>query len=236
MKSSRVLVVAALAVASLAALAQASVTSVVNTDGSTTYTITASTYGQIDAWGTYADGATDATLGGNGWLLNLTYDITTDLPALTSGSYTAAIVYERGYSSDQAIASVCQLSKLVATSGLIGWNNYEKYIPGTSVPTPAMGNYTVATATGLQVATDGNYGGFQSVDVTSIVQAWVSDSSSNLGVNMTTHKADLSAEFSEGLLGYIPTLQITTTIPEPMTMGLLAVGGIAALLRRRRMA
>lgn len=66
-------------------------------------------------------------------------------------------------------------------------------------------------------------------DVTSIVQGWLADSSTNYGlrtngpVNLyTTHES-----FP------IPTLTIET-VPEPTTIALLGIGGLTAVLRRRR--
>jgi hypothetical protein len=87
----------------------------------------------------------------------------------------------------------------------------------------------------------GGYGGLQSVDVLAIVNSWLGGAA-NYGLGIDTVVAGYTTNLGQHHLGnYVykstmPYLEITMEAPEPMTMGLLAVGGIAALLRRRRIA
>jgi hypothetical protein len=95
------------------------------------------------------------------------------------------------------------------------------------------GDATTLVGTNVCTATDDGTKGWHSVDVTSILTSW-------LGV-ATNYGLDIGSTSSSDENIYdgskLPYLVITVTeVPEPATMGLILVGGIAALLRRRRIA
>jgi hypothetical protein len=89
-----------------------------------------------------------------------------------------------------------------------------------------------ATGTGT---TDGSTVG--TIDLTSIVQGWVNDPSSNLGVWLgNSAPSDLRFDLPNGtplstslVIDYTPA-----ATPEPATMSLLVLAGIGALLKRRK--
>jgi hypothetical protein len=113
---------------------------------------------------------------------------------------------------------------------------------GSSSWGTAGGDYNSTVIADTVVSTSGQW---YSLDITSLVQNWVNGTQSNFGLILVSGDptgADTSGEngntgiydipSSEGAANQ-PYLEITA-IPEPVTMSLLAVGGIAALLRRRK--
>ena len=104
--------------------------------------------------------------------------------------------------------------------------------------------------TGAYDATDTNLGdlramtfhtnpdgtGTVTLDVTDLVQGWLADPSSNFGVELSdtgdaNYLAYMSSEFPD--VSQRPQL-IVDTVPEPATMALLAIGGLATLIRKRK--
>ena len=75
------------------------------------------------------------------------------------------------------------------------------------------------------------------MDITSLAQAWQADPSSFHGVAFWTDAGDFQGLAWPAAPSWGPQDAISMTAsdtPEPATMALLAIGGVGALLRRRK--
>ena len=232
MKSSRVpVLVAVLAVLCLSAVSNASV-----------ITLTSSSYGEFNTHASYGYTATGNLVSANVLsyytFINLKYDLTALSADLANGNVivSATLYYKRGYvgtyETTQATVTVAQSSVDPTTATSANWSSL---VTGTNPNFVLQGVNIVSAAevvTGYQnynnQALAGGYAGQQSIDITAIVSSWAS-SAANYGINMAS---TLSLERFQN--GEVPYIVITTApAPEPATIGLLAIGGIATLLRRR---
>jgi opacity protein-like surface antigen len=241
MRSSRSLVViaAVLAVLCMSAVSKAEV-----------ITLQATQYGSHGAYAVYTANSLASTLG-KGKQLYLKYDLSSIQASIDAGNVVigAKLIYMRKSDTSfliQGAAEVVQATVDPTTDTS----------KSSSDPThAALINNSTEVMQGInltftnEVVTDlgwegefmaGGYGGLQSVDVLAIINSWLGGAA-NYGLGIDTVVAGYTTGLAQHHLGnYVytntmPYLEITMT-PEPMTMGLLAVGGIAALLRRRRMA
>ena len=228
MKSSRVLVVAVLAVLCLATVSNATVITLTNTS-----------YGKFSTANGYTyEPNTLSDLLGSYRFLNVKYDLSAVISDLAAGNtiVSATLYYERGYTGGhevaQATVTVAQSPEDPVTETTF-WNLVHKNSSDVCVLQGANVISAADVVTGYDntgAAYEGARAGLQSIDITAIVESWTSGSA-NYGVNIGT-----SLDWEALLNSELPYIVVTTAAPEPMTMGLLAVGGIAALLRRRRMA
>jgi hypothetical protein len=227
MKSSRVLA-AVLAVLCLSAVSNATVITLTNTSYGK-FTTVASSY--------TANSLSDLLCYYR--FLNVKYDLTALSADLANGNVivSATLYYKRGnvgqaYETTQATVTVAQSSVDPATTTSANWSSL---VTGSNPNFVLQGVNVVSAAevvTGYQnynnLPLEGGYAGLQSIDITAIANSWASGAD-NYGINMAS---TLSVENLQG--NNLPYIVITTApAPEPMTMGLLAVGGITALLRRR---
>jgi hypothetical protein len=244
MRSSRslIVIVAVLAVLCMSAVSKAEV-----------ITLQATQYGTHGAYAAYTANSLSSTLG-KGKQLYLKYDLSSIQASIDAGNVivSAKLVYQHYTENNgwltQGAAEVVQatVDPTTDTSGgsadaihaaLI--NNSTEVMQGINL------TFTneVVTDLGYNGAfLAGGYGGAQSVNVLAIVNSWLGGAA-NYGLGIDTVVAGWTTNLGQHHLGNyvftntIPYLEITMApAPEPMTMGLLAVGGIAALLRRRRKA
>jgi hypothetical protein len=237
MKCSRVLV-AVLAVLCLASMSNAAI-----------ITLQPTQVGNHGAYGIYANGVTNV---GGGKQLYLKYDLSSIQASIDAGNVivSAKLVYQRDSASfvAQGGAEVVQatIDPTTDTSGssanaihaaLI--NNATEVMQGINLTFSSE----VVTDLGWKgTSLEGGYGGAQSVDVLAIVNSWLGGAA-NYGLGFDTIYAGYTTNLSQHhLYNYVTTSSIPyleiemAPAPEPMTIGLLAIGGIATLLRRRRIA
>jgi hypothetical protein len=156
-----------------------------------------------------------------------------DISALTEPVQSASLVVDRiankmAGASDTNPLTVHAVS---LTSDVAGWTALD-----TSKFGDVLDSVTFTSAFGLHT-----------FDVTSLVNDWISGAADNNGIAlMVTVNSFIAPDkaayvtlagvtdpvFYPDSLGAAPV--ITTTVPEPATMGLLAMGGLATVLRRRR--
>jgi hypothetical protein len=239
MRSSRVLV-AVIAVLCLASLSNADI-----------ITLQPTQYGTHGAYAKYTANSLSDTLG-KGKQLYLKYDLSAIQASIAAGNVvsSAKLVYQHytdnSYWTIQGAAEVVQatVDPTTDTSGsssdpihaaLI--NNSGEVMRGINL------TFTneVVTNLGYEGADlPGGYGGAQKVDVLAIVNSWLGGAA-NYGLGIDTVVAGYTTQLAQHhFANYvnasnIPYLEITMVpAPEPMTIGLLVVGGIATLLRRRK--
>jgi hypothetical protein len=229
MRSSRVLV-AVVAVLCLVASVNADVITVQGSNGAT-----------IAGWTTYTMGTSMAKIGQDNYYY-AQYTSSALLAALADPNtviVSARLVYVRGYTGS-VIQNVVTVSEPLYDYTLDTGTDYTSathmQLIGGNRGAPLLTAFRTCTAAEVVNVPDytnpeyGPYFGTQSVDVTAIVQDWKAGLESygcSLGMGATVYENLLYASA-------MPYLEVTTaSVPEPMTMGLLAVGGIGALLRRR---
>ncbi|MCE5328629.1 MAG: DNRLRE domain-containing protein [Planctomycetaceae bacterium] len=95
------------------------------------------------------------------------------------------------------------------------------------------------TAASFSVTTPGSY----TIDLTSLVQGWLSGTTANYGLFFTGPRysgANTSFEatnYTQNSQGpHLSVSQLVADVPEPATMSLLVLGGVAVLVRRKRRA
>jgi opacity protein-like surface antigen len=150
----------------------------------------------------------------------LNYDIDSILAMPGASSFTVKLVYKHVSGTTQDTITVARSPSSTPDSLATNYKNIVSKVNG------------VFTLLGpdLCSATDDGTIGLHEVDITTIWQSWVGGEE-NYGVILGTSSPTNEIIPTSGL---VPYLEITT--PEPATMGLILVGGIAALLRRRRIA
>jgi hypothetical protein len=224
MKCSRVLI-AVLAVLCLATVSSASVIS--STDGlitTSTVTVTAGTYGKM---GLPSNSYYQAGLVGNAFgpvkAYAGSYDVSSiiaDVQAGNSEIVSAYLVYN-DILTTSATVRVVQLAADYTTCTTAGSLVTAGISNGGTTYTALLGTTVVDTAM------NATYTGLAQVDISTILASWVAGATNfGLGVSCSTENTVT--------VSTLPYLVITTqAVPEPVTMGLLLVGGIASLLRRR---
>jgi hypothetical protein len=212
--SMRGLVVAVLAVLCLATLANASV-----------ITLTYASAGRFNDYAGYsASGAFEYNVPADQKYLVLIYDLSSVVADLATGNtlVSAKLFYRH---NSGATLDTLYVAQAAADTSTITLSNYSTWL------TQLGGDATTLTGTNICNNTDDGTTGIKSVDVTAIVQSWLGGAA-NWGVNIGSSSS--SDELIGGSNPFIPYIEVTTASPEPATMGLLAIGGIATLLRRRK--
>jgi len=237
MRGSRVLV-AVLAVLCLSAMSSAAVTN--------TYDVTGTNGCGISGYTTYTTNP-GAYVGG-GYFYYAQYDISDIISDPTVAIVSAKLVYNREYVNDSAaiqdspatitVAEPMYNYTLDTCTNVYDTNTnafHLQLIGGTRWAAQLM---AVRTCTATDVVNDpaagfGPYAGSQSIDITPIVQDWKNGAQS-YGCSLAMDSQPFQQHLDRYAL-FMPYIEVvTTSVPEPVTMGLLAVGGIATLLRRRR--
>jgi hypothetical protein len=243
MKSSKSLIViaAVLVVLCMSAVSKAGI-----------ITLQPAQYGTHGAYAVYTANSLTDTLG-KGKQLYLKYDLSSVASAIAAGEsiVSAKLVYMRKSDTDFLIQGAAEVVQATVdpTTDTSGSSSDPIHAALIGNNTEVMGGINLTFTN--EVVTDlgwegesmpGGYGGLQSVDVLAIVNSWLGGAA-NYGLGIDTVVAGFTTKLDQHHLGnYVstntmPYLEITTApIPEPLTMSLLAVGGIAALIRRRRMA
>jgi hypothetical protein len=206
------------------------------------------------------DSVSDNNYGASGWLQGY-YELSTgktrnvlidfDLPNDLAGSTvnTATLKVQGRYVTVGTTVGVSRMTQSwlegtgnnTASDDGATWNTYDGTTawPGTN-GTPVTNsvsdgdpNYTATVGTGYNTA-----GPIYDLDVTNIVAAWAGGATNNglmiQVVNPSVENENFSLWASDDTGGTAPQLVIDYTIPEPMTMSLLGLGGLGVLLRRRR--
>jgi hypothetical protein len=230
MKCSRGLVVAILAVLCLAAVSNAA-----------TITLTATSYGKFDSYASH--GYTANTLDGllcSYRYLNVKYDLSSIIAEVQAGKIeitSATLYYKRGYTGDdtaQATITVAQAAVDPVTATSANWASLvtnSGLLQGVNVVLAP--EVVTGYANYHNLPYEGGYAGLQSIDITTIVDSWASGAA-NYGVDIAS-SLEIESLTDFGQDNALPYLVITyESVPEPVTMGLLVVGGIAALLRRSK--
>jgi hypothetical protein len=235
MKCSRV-VVAVLALVSLASMANAN----------TILTLEKTNFGSIAGFITYGMSANSLESSYSYlspvYFVYATYDISSVLSALEADPnaviVSAKLIYSRAYTAAPSTQSTWTVVRATMDYTLDVGTDYTSayhmtFIGGSRATPQLMGTDTCSQA---EVVNDPNsiygpYAGTQSVDITTIVTAWA-NGATNYGLGITSSVLEKIR-----FMPYFPRIEVEiASVPEPMTMGLLAVGGIATLLRRRRIA
>jgi hypothetical protein len=144
-----------------------------------------------------------------------------DLSSLSGKTITSAVfrLYENNTPSDGTKG----VSLYKVTSNWVDWSST-----------------TVDPASKLSFYDPANLDLYTDVDITSIVQGWLSDPASNFGLSLRSdyEGSTQTAKYFEGLYGVtIPELLVTYAVPEPGTLamlGLALAAGVRLLNRRRR--
>jgi hypothetical protein len=226
MKCSRVLV-AVVAVLCLVSLSSAATIIVTETNGA-----------RVDGYTTYTAGLGQGYIGDSQNMFHYGQFSSSELlAALADPSVTivsATLHYNRTYTDNPGVQLTMVVGEPLYDYTLDTGTDYHtayhmQFIGGNREAPLLMASRTCSQA---EVLYGDSYDGAQSVDVTAIVQDWKAGAAS-YGCSLGFQGVGSTYEnFYWG--GYTPYLEVVTApAPEPVTMGLLAVGGIATLLRRR---
>jgi hypothetical protein len=195
------------------------------------------------------DGATTTAVPSQGyslWGAQCQYPWTNDGSVARGGD-----LYCTGYLNFDSSAAGLNL----ANSGPITSATVDLWFDGTPTGNPTVGALdaawdqtqglhpcTVTSSTILSTFNDpGDHNGRFTeyvMDITSLAQAWQADPSTYHGLAFWTDAGDFQGMAWAALPSWGPQDSISLTVaaatPEPATMALLALGGVSALLRRRK--
>jgi hypothetical protein len=208
----------------------------------TIYTLQRTNYTAITGTVTYAIGGMSAnnlsgySHVGTARFMYATYDVSGILDALAADPtleiISAKLIYDRNYvGAGDLVQSTWTVVRGTMDYTLdTGSSSSEYHIAmcGGSKSAPKLVGTTPCTQAEVLNPLTGNYRGPQSVDITPIMQDWA-NGATNYGIGMgATVEEKLTYQ------PYFPYIEVTVgQVPEPLTMCLLAVGGVATLLRRR---